>query len=85
MAYIVASNGCCHCKACWNLADVPHGTLRVVFTVRELRETDDYEFHVIDAGFATKAAAEAAFKEKKRIAAEFATKAAAEAALKEKQ
>ena len=61
MAYIVASNGCCHCKACWNIADVPHGTRGVIFTVRE--KTDDgFEYHVIPDGFATKAAAEAAFK-----------------------
>jgi len=67
MAYIVASSGCCHCKKCWNLADVPHGTLRVVFTVRETRNGDydgGHEYHVIDAGFATRFAAEAALKEK---------------------
>jgi hypothetical protein len=61
MAYVVASSGCCHCKACWSLAAVPHGTRGVVFTVREMRE-DGYEYHVIAEGFATKALAEAAFK-----------------------
>ena len=61
MAFIVASHGCCHCKGCWNIADVPHGTLGVIFTVRE-RTDDGFELHVIQAGFATKAAAEAAFK-----------------------
>ncbi len=60
MAYIAASTGCCHCKTCWNITDVPHGTLRTVFTVRE-RGDDDFEYHVIQAGFATKAEAEAAF------------------------
>ena len=60
MAYVVASHGCCHCKDCWNVADVPHGTLGVIFTVRE-RTDDGFERHVIPAGFATKAAAEAAF------------------------
>lgn len=61
MAFIVASNGCCHCKRCWDIADVPHGTLGVIFTVRE-RTDDGFEHHVIQGGFATKAAAEAAFK-----------------------
>ena len=46
MAYIAVSHGCCHCQECWNIADVPHG----------------FERHVIQGGFATKAAAEAAFK-----------------------
>lgn len=64
MAYIVASHGCCHCKGCWNIADVPHGTLGVIFTVRE-RTDDGFERHVIQDGFATKAAAEAAFKKEK--------------------
>lgn len=62
MAYIVASQGCCHCKRCWNIADVPHGTLGTIFTVRELSDDGIFELHVIQAGFATKAAAEAAFK-----------------------
>jgi len=61
MAYIVASNSCCHCKECWNIADVPHGTLGVIFTVRAMAG-DGFEYHVIAEGFATKAAAEAAFK-----------------------
>ena len=61
MAYIAVSHGCCHCKACWNIADVPHGTRGVIFTVREKTE-DGFELHVIQGGFATKAAAEAAFK-----------------------
>ncbi len=60
MAYIVASSGCCHCKQCWNIADVPHGTCGVVFTVREMAG-DGFEYHVLPEGFATKAAAEAAF------------------------
>ena len=61
MAYIAVSHGCCHCKECWNIADVPHGTLGVIFTVRA-RTDDGFEHHVIQAGFATKATAEAAFK-----------------------
>ena len=61
MAYIAVSHGCCHCKACWNLADVPHGTLGVVFTVRE-SNGEGFELHVLPEGFLTKAAAEAAFK-----------------------
>lgn len=61
MAYIAASNGCCHCKACWNLADVPHGTLGGVFTVRAMRD-DGYEYHVLQSGFLTKASAKAAFE-----------------------
>lgn len=61
MAFIVASHGCCHCKGCWDIADVPHGTRGVIFTVRE-RTDDGFELHVIQKGFATKAAAEAAFK-----------------------
>ncbi len=61
MAYIVASQGCCH-KRCWNIADVPHGTLGTIFTVRELSDDGVFELHVIQAGFATKAAAEAALK-----------------------
>jgi hypothetical protein len=60
MAHLVASNGCCHCKICWDLADVPHGTKGVVFTVRETRD-DGFEYHVIQAGFLTKKAAEEAF------------------------
>ena len=61
MAYIFRSEGCCHCKDCWNVADVPHGTLGGVFTVRETRD-DGYQYHVLPAGFLTEAAAEAAFK-----------------------
>ena len=61
MAYIVATSGCCHCKTCWNITDVPHGTRGVIFTVRE-RTDDGFECHVIPDGFRTKAAAEAAFK-----------------------
>jgi hypothetical protein len=60
MAHIVASIGCCHCKECWNIADVPHGTRRVIFTVRETAD-DGFEYHVIPSGFATRAAAETAF------------------------
>jgi hypothetical protein len=63
MAYVVASSGCCHCKACWNIAEVPHGTRGVVFVVREMRD-DGFEYHVIPDGFATRAEAEAAFKAK---------------------
>ena len=61
MAYIVPTSGCCHCKACWNIADVPHGTRGVIFTVRETAD-DGFEYHVLSDGFATKMAAEAAFK-----------------------
>jgi len=61
MAYIHASSGCCHCKDCWDIADVPHGTLGVVFTVRENGD-DGFVYHVLPEGFATKVAAEAAFK-----------------------
>lgn len=61
MAYVTSSIGCCHCRQCWNLADVPHGTLGVVFTVREMRD-DGFEFHVLPAGFASKAKAEAAYE-----------------------
>jgi hypothetical protein len=60
MAYIAVTHGCCHCKECWNVADVPHGTLGVIFTVRE--STDDgFERHVLPGGFKSKALAEAAF------------------------
>lgn len=68
MAYVVATSGCCHCKQCWNVADVPHGTLRVIFTVRE-RADDGFEYHVLPQGFPTKAAAEAAFKAMVRVTA----------------
>jgi hypothetical protein len=64
MAYVVVSHGCCRCKACWDVADVPHGTLGVIFTVREMRD-DGFEYHVLPNGFATKMAAEAAFKASK--------------------
>ena len=65
MAYIVASHGCCHCKGCWNIADVPHETRGVIFTVRWM-DDDGYEYHLIQEGFATHAAAEAALKEKRK-------------------
>jgi len=65
MAYIVATNNCCHCKDCWNLADVPHETRRAVFTVREMRD-DGFEYHVIPGGFATRFAAEDALKKSRR-------------------
>ena len=61
MAYIKVSHGCCHCKTCWNLADVPHGTKGAVFTVREV-DDDGFELHVIQDGFLTKKAAEDAFE-----------------------
>lgn len=65
MAYIVVSSGCCHCKECWNLADVPHETRGVVFTVRE-RADDGFEYHVLPEGFVTKAAAKAAFEHSRK-------------------
>ena len=65
MAYIARTDRCCYCKECWNLADVPHGTLAGVFTVRAMAD-DGFEYHVIPGGFATKAAAEAAFKKEKQ-------------------
>jgi len=64
MAYIVVSHGCCHCKECWNITDVPHGTRGVIFTIRTTAD-DGFEYHVLPQGFATKAAAEAAFKASK--------------------
>jgi hypothetical protein len=64
MAYVVATSGCCHCKTCWDLADVPHETRGVVFTVREMHD-DGFEYHVIQDGFRTRAAAVAAFEESK--------------------
>lgn len=63
MAYIVASHDCCHCKECWNIADVPHGTRGVIFTVRT-KSDDGFEYHVLPEGFATKMAAKAAFEQK---------------------
>jgi hypothetical protein len=63
MAYIAASTGCCLCKECWNIADVPHETRGVIFTVRT-RSDDGFEYHVLPQGFATKMAAEAALKMK---------------------
>lgn len=59
---IVTTQGCCHCPQCWNLAEVPHGSIGTVFTVREVRE-DGFERHVILRGFRTKTAAQAAFNE----------------------
>jgi hypothetical protein len=60
MAYVATTSGCCHCKECWNLADVPHGTLGTVFTVRET-DAHGLERHVIQVGFTTRGGAEAAF------------------------
>ena len=65
MAYIAAATNCCHCKDCWNIADVPHGTRGVVFVVREMGDDGRFEYHVLPDGYATKAAAEAAFKSAK--------------------
>lgn len=65
MAYIVASNGCCHCKDCWDIADVPHGTRGVIFTVREMAD-DGFEYHVLPQGFISKAAAAAAFEQSRQ-------------------
>lgn len=51
MAYIVNSNGCCHCKECWNRADVPHGT-----------RDDGFEYNVLPEGFRSKRDAATAFE-----------------------